>query len=332
MKNWNRNFIYLVLLLLSLIVLINYVVNPFNVFDHKVLIYDGQPNERFTKINYLIKNNKEYNSYILGSSRSGILNPVVFNTKKGDKFYNLSVSSCTVYDIYNMVEYIVNNFDVKSLIIQIDPDIIFHNFKHSETDFLRLHHPFVTDESIVNFKSKYLLAFYPKSIKDKLLNNYYNGSTRFNIDNGTWSPTEPRAYNSPKMVQSNQIRNIYRERNLKTLKSLISDIREAKINYKVIIPPLNHVSLTQLDLKSYLEFLNDLSQITPFLNFCFYNAFTLNDSNYYDLTHYKDYFGSHLSEIIHLTNSKSDIFRFVDANDTESHSLFISNNFNRFRN
>ena len=163
MKNWNRNFIYLVLLSLSLIVLINYLVNPFNVFDHKVLIYDGQPNERFIKINYLIKNNKKYNSYILGSSRSGILNPVVFNTNREDKYYNLSVSSCTVYDIHNMVDYIVKSFDVKSLIIQIDPDIIFHNFKHSETDFLRLHHPFVTDESIVNFKSKYLLAFYPQS-------------------------------------------------------------------------------------------------------------------------------------------------------------------------
>ena len=332
MKNWNRNFIYLVLLSLSLIVLINYLVNPFNVFDHKVLIYDGQPNERFTKINYLIKNNKKYNSYILGSSRSGILNPVVFNTKKGDKFYNLSVSSCTVYDIHNMVDYIVKSFDVKSLIIQIDPDIIFHNFKHSETDFLRLHHPFVTDESILNFKSKYLLAFYPKSVKDKILTNYYhNGSTRFNINNGTWSLTEPRSYNSPQTVKSNQIRNIHRKENLKALKSLISDMRETKINYKIIIPPLNHVSLTQLDFKSYQEFLHDLSQITSFLNFCFYNSFTLNDSNYYDLTHYKDYFGIQLEKFISQGNSDNELCKYVDSNNSLSHLSFLEFNFNEYR-
>jgi hypothetical protein len=332
MKNWNRNFIYLVLLSLSLIVLINYLVNPFNVFDHKVLIYDGQPNERFTKINYLIKNNKKYNSYILGSSRSGILNPVLFNTKKGDKFYNLSVSSCTVYDIYNMVEYIVNNFDVKSLIIQIDPDIIFHNFKHSETDFLRLHHPFVTDESIVNFKSKYLLAFYPKSIKDKILTNYYhNSSTRFNIENGTWSLTETRSYISPQLIEKNQIRNIYKNQNLKVLTLLINHMRKAKIKYTILIPPLNHVSLTQIDLKSYQEFIDELSQITPLLNFCFYNSFTLNDSNYYDLTHYKDYFGIQLQKFISQGNSDNELCKYVDSNNSLSHLSFLEFNFNEYR-
>lgn len=332
MKNWNRSFIYLVLLSLSLLVLINYLVNPFNVFDHKVLIYDGQPNERFTKINYLIKNNKKYNSYILGSSRSGILNPVLFNTNKGDKFYNLSVSSCTVYDVYIMVEYIVNNFDVKSLIIQIDPDIIFHNFKHSETDFLRLHHPFVTDESIVNFKSKYLLAFYPKSVKDKILTNYYhNGSTRFNINNGTWSLTETRSYISPQLIEKNKIRNIYKNQNLKVLNVLINHMRKAKIKYTILIPPLNHVSLTQLDLKSYQEFLHDLSQITSFLNFCFYNSFTLNDSNYYDLTHYKDYFGIQLQKFISQSNSDNESCRYVDSNNSLSHLSFLEFNFNEYR-
>lgn len=332
MENWNRNFIYLVLLFLSLIILINYFVNPFNVFDHKILVFDGQPNERFTKINYLLENNKKYNSYILGSSRSGILNPVVFNTNREDEYYNLSVSSCTVYDIHKMVEYIVKNFDVRSLILQIDPDIIFHSFKHLDSDYLRLHHPFLTDESILNFKLKYLLAFYPKSIRDKILTNYNKNSiTRFNIENGTWSLTEPRTYVSPQSIKNNQIRNIYRQENLTTLKLLITDIQKAKINFKIIIPPLNHVSLNQLDLISYLEFIQDLSQITPFLNFCFYNSFTLNDSNYYDLTHYKDYFGVKLQNIISKSDIYNDLCKHVDSNNSESHISFLEVNFNENR-
>ena len=332
MKNWNRNFIYLVLSLLSIIILINYLVNPFNIFDHKILVYDGQPNERFSKINYLIKNYKKYNGYILGSSRSGILNPLLFDTSNGDKFYNLSVSSCTIYDIYNKFKYIIKEFDVKSLILQIDPDIIFQSYKHSDTDYLRLHHPFLTDKSILNFKMKYLFAFYPKSIRDKVLTNYHkNSSTRFNIQNGTWSVTEPRTYVSPKSIKSNQISNIYRQENITTLKLLIADIQKAKINFKIIIPPLNHVSLNQLDLISYLEFIQDLSQITPFLNFCFYNSFTLNDSNYYDLTHYKDYFGVKLQNIISQSNIDNNLCKHVDSNNSESHISFLQVNFNEHR-
>ena len=91
------------------------------------------------------------------------------------------------------------------------------------------------------------------------------------------------------------------------------------------------MSLTQLDMKSYQEFIGDLSQITPFLNFCFYNSFTLNDSNYYDLTHYKDYFGIQLQKIISQSKTDNELCKYVDSNNSLSHLSFLEVNFNEYR-
>ena len=137
--------------------MVNYIVDPFNIFHTKFLKEQFQMNERFMKIEYLEENKNKYNSYMFGSSRIGTTPPSVIDKYlESAKFYNFTVSSANLYDYLMHLKYFIKSeYPIKNLYLQIDIDNI-SSYSRSESDYLRKLHPFVLEENL----EKYYLSYF----------------------------------------------------------------------------------------------------------------------------------------------------------------------------
>lgn len=121
MKKWAKlNLIFLGLILLF-IGSLNYFMDPYWTFNHKHKWNDIQKgtNERQQKSNYIYFTNKEYDTLLLGSSRTTYVNP---NSFKNLKIFNFSAAGMRPHEYSTYIDFVVNNTsqDIKTIIIAMD--------------------------------------------------------------------------------------------------------------------------------------------------------------------------------------------------------------------
>lgn len=170
-----------------MVALINYIVDPLwmfktsNLFNQKQLDFD----ERQQKTNYLVYNKSDYDSLILGSSRSTYIDQNIFN-----KTFNYSANSMYPYEY----EYFINIFSIitqktpKNIILGVDffgsnrnenkKNKTLLYYKNTKSNFYRI-------KMLYSFK---ILRFSFKNIRQSIKTNklYYNRDLiKFNekIDN-----------------------------------------------------------------------------------------------------------------------------------------------------
>lgn len=100
----------------------NMLVDPFGIFGDAVFAwqsYDMTKNPRVAKIEYLDKNYKKYDSYILGCSATSSLPVSAFNKYFGGKFYNLFTYGADMSDVEKTCEYAIENYNVKNFVINV---------------------------------------------------------------------------------------------------------------------------------------------------------------------------------------------------------------------
>ncbi len=98
----------------------NIVTDPFGVFGDPIFkwwSYDQTMNPRTAKISYLAENHEKYDSYIIGCSSTSSFPVASFNEYFGAKFYNLFGYGSDMYDAEKMVFYLVENYEVKNIIL-----------------------------------------------------------------------------------------------------------------------------------------------------------------------------------------------------------------------
>ena len=300
-KKWMLIICGVLVINMSLVAIVNYVVDPFNVFQSNILEKKIQMNERFVKIDYLDENHKKYNAYLFGSSRIGVIEPKVFEQYiPKSKFYNFTVSSSNLHDYLMHLEYLVKEkYEIKELILQLDIDNMYY-YGQGNSDYLSLLHPYVVDESLILFYAKYLFGFFPLNLKAKIEVNLGQVLQKsYDLETGVWrlEKKEKRLLlDAKKYVQEEKsfhiknrriISNIQEKENKKSLKKIVDLCKAEGINLYVLTTPHNQNMMDTFIIKDYKKYLRNISEITGFYDFSGYNSITKNNANYYEISHYR---------------------------------------------
>lgn len=121
-KKWVIACIVTFLLIIGGYAVFNIVVDPFGLFGDAVFSwysYDMTRNPRVAKIEYLDKNYKNYDSYIIGCSSTSSMPVEAFNKYFGGSFYNLFMYGADMYDVEKTCEYAIENYNVKNLFVNV---------------------------------------------------------------------------------------------------------------------------------------------------------------------------------------------------------------------
>jgi len=289
--------------------LINYIVDPFKVFNSNILPYQAQMNERYVKIEYLKKNHQKFNAYLFGSSRIGITKPKVIEKYiPNSKFYNFTLSRANLYDYERYLKFFLKNkYEINTLYLQIDLDDML-DYGQNELNYAYRAHPDLTNESMLLHHIKYLIGFFPLHLNEKISDNINNEKNkRYQFDEGTWSlekNEQALSENCEEYVAN--IKNFHikyrrveryitKTKSMKSLKNIIDLCKTNHIKLYIFTTPLNHNRLDTFILEDYKKFIKDISKLTDFYNFATYNTITNNDCNYYEDSHYRPQVGKFIA-------------------------------------
>lgn len=335
-KKWIKIFFFISSTLLIFLILINFVVDPFNIFNSKFLKYHFQINERFIKIEYLEKNHKHFNGYMFGSSRIGTTNPkVVEKSLSNIDIYNFTISSANLYDYLLYLKYFLKRgYPVDVLYLQLDLNDM-NKYGQNNSDYLRKAHPYIYDESLFSYYKSYLLGYFPDNIEGKIKRNINSESpVEYSLETGVWSKPKneklvsedcksyQKSISSFNKKRKRNISYTKSKQNVKALKEIVELSNTNNIKLYVFITPHNQNMMDMFKIDDYLKYIKEISEITPFYNFSGYNSVTLDNCNYYEYSHYRP----HVSELIsaRIFNDKNvpvppDFGTYVTSDNISTH-------------
>ena len=348
-RKWTYKFLIYLPILFIMLMFINYSIDPFNIFDSKVLNRDFQPNGRYLKIEHLTKNKNKYNSLIIGSSRIGNTDPAIIEKYlPGSKFYNFTLGLSNLNDNLIHLNYLIeNNYKIKNIYLQVDVLENFDSFKLSEGDFHKKYHPLVSKENPIAFYFKYLTIFPFKNLKGKLEKNligedkwYFSydikktGRLYINYNKELFKANPEYFFEVDESLQRNEatrhIKGQYIKQNLKALKEIKLLCDTNNINLIVFITPHNYNMINKFDLKDYITFIEGIADITNFWDFSGYNTITTNNINYYEASHYKPFIADMIAARIFNDNNSSippDFGVYVNKKNLKQHIVNIKSQF-----
>ncbi len=319
-QKWLMVVSFVLMFNMSLLAIINYVVDPFFIFQSKVFEKKIQMNERFVKVDYLKKNYQKYNSYLFGSSRIGVIEPKVFEQYiPKSRFYNFTLSSANFYDYLKHLEYFVNeNYEIKTLVLQLDIDNM-NNYGTDSSDYLSLLHPDVVDGSLAFFYGRYLFGFFPLNLQSKIEVNLEKELRKpYDLEIGSWKLPllekklieNARQYVAKVKRFHLQNRRVIqyskKDEDTKALKKIVDLCEKKGIKLYVFTTPHNKNMMDTFVLKDYKKYLNDIAVLTDFYDFSGYNSITNNNTNYYEISHYRPHVGKLIAGRI-FNNKQLDI-------------------------
>lgn len=325
---------------------INYVIDPYSVFKTPFFPEFGQPQERYLKIEYL-KENKKFNTFLIGSSRIGVIktedvNDAFFHSKT----YNLTISQANQWDIEKHVEWLVNNIpDLSHILVQIDWPTEFGPDRPAYKLMDEVH-PDISGRPKIDFLLDYLTFFNLEGLKVKLSNNFGGiDLLKYDMTKGYWSRPLldnrierdcqqyiriEKSFNSKEGEISTDAEII--DNSLASIKKYRDLLAKRNIKLTVFLTPLNHHLLDKINIVDYNNFLRTLSGITDFYNFMYYSQLTQNDCNYYETSHYRPTVSALIVQSLSGHNVlKSAVHHFVSKSDIEPHLNFLQQNFSEAR-
>lgn len=336
-KTWIKIWLAAVAAALPLLWIVNYTVDPFNVFQNRLLKYTFQINERFLRIEHLKRHAGEYDSYMLGSSRIGTTLPATVEAYiPGSKFYNFTVPSANLYDhLMHLKYFLKQGYPLKNLYLQVDIDNM-SLYGRIESDYVRKMHPEVVGESSALFYLDYLSGFFPFNIKRKLrCNKEKRNYIEYAIDTtGVWSRPEKErkaAEDCKAYVAAESSFHEPRERSvgaggmaqsIKALEEIRDLCREHGIGLYLFTMAHNQSMMDTFKREDYLNFIAALAEVTDFYDFSGYNSVTTNNCNYYEWSHYRPYVGEWIAARIFGDRSvevPQDFGVHVDRNNVAAH-------------
>lgn len=121
-KKWVTSVLIFSFLLICIIGLFNYIIDPYDVTKHNLLHirYKFANDDRTEKLNYF-SSHVPVNNILIGSSRVYSIDPKVVTQTFGGSTYNFGVGTATVEDLLGIILYLERNHKMpKRLFIGID--------------------------------------------------------------------------------------------------------------------------------------------------------------------------------------------------------------------
>lgn len=338
-----------IVLALTFLLGVNWIVDAYEVLGSRILSHFGQPQERFLKIDFL-RENKEFDTFLLGSSRIGTVKPEDVEQLLGAaSVYNLTVSQANQWDNLVHTKWLIHNQpNLKRIFVQVDWPEGYGPTKPGY-QLLTEPHPDISGKSRLAFYKDYLTSFSFEAIREKIKNNWeHEDYLLYSLDKGNWSRPHRDAKLENSCVQyvkderafqqiviaasSTAVRRRLIDDNLSALETLVSAAHEAQVETVVYVTPHNHKFLDAINVDDYLYFLRKLSRVTKFWNFGFYSTVTNDDCLYYEPSHFRSAVGALVYKSMISPDSKFSGFGHnVSEGSIEQELLFVRHNFLSFR-
>jgi len=272
----------------------NFAIDPYGIFLDLNKKSEMEPNKRYLKLCYILKNPDKYDSFIFGSSRANFIDPVKI---PGGKYFNMALANGVPrYHLEDIKLMVRKGIKIKNLLIGIDFLSLLINPEIQENDLSRKHYPVSLVEKF-DFYKRYLF-FRPdwKTVKLSLSTNGFDRATLLSngirVYNNFDSSIElnPEAHVKAEKFQTPRARySISSDINgaLDQVKKLVQFAKEHQINLIFYINPTHHITYLNLNLDNYYEALKKLADLTNFYDFSGLNSVAIDNMSFLENSHFR---------------------------------------------
>ena len=282
---------------------VNIVIDPFYIWQGKILPFEYQVNERFAKIAYLDKQHERFSAYIMGSSRSASTDPRALEYYRPElHFYNFSVSGGSFYDhLLHLRYFLREGYPVKMLYVQMDHEML-SNFMFPSGNYLNRHHPKVSQKPILTYYGEYASIFPYEYLKGKIEVNAREKEWKiFDIENTGciiethWeeliAESQEKYVLDAKRFSAQRIPRVHKDSqlssNLQALQELKQLCENNQIQLVLYLGPTNQRTWDGVVFADYAKLLREVAKVAPFWDFSGYNSVSKNDYMFYEKSHYR---------------------------------------------
>ncbi len=121
-KEWIKQVFVTTIVLASIILLTNFIVDPYNMTSYNLLHlkYKFARDDRSEKVNYF-KTLPRFDNILIGSSRVYSINPKIVTKILGGSTYNFGVGTATIEDHLGILKYLIRQNKIpKNIILGVD--------------------------------------------------------------------------------------------------------------------------------------------------------------------------------------------------------------------
>lgn len=313
-KTWSKFSIRLILIFFILNAILNFIVNPYNIFNHHLLanflvIKNNTVSARMQIFYKTIHNDPT--TIIMGTSRIGMLSPSDVTKYLKGNINNMTMAGANIEEQSQYLLYMIENHSLKNIVWSLDffsfnPDlpndndfsydrlentsylnsdrkIALMSFQTTTNSFRTLYDNFkTTDKEKINYR----IALNDVDVEYKK-NTAYNLLTKKDIDSNTaWQikayPTKfltVKTFDQPHSI----------ELNLRKVQMIVNLCKKKNINIFIYTSPVSkdflqlYKDLGLADTFKYWK--KSLAKITSYTDFCDYNTITKNPYDFIDGTH-----------------------------------------------
>ena len=308
-KKWLIMFAAVVVLALLLCIGFNLLVDPFGVFGDRLFHWDSYSqtnNPRVAKIEYLEEHHNEYDSYIIGSSSAASYDTEALNAYTGARFYNLFVYGCDTGDYSDFAHYLIENYEVKNLILNIG----INEAAPPTNDGTGLNdrsHYRVTGESKTSFLLDYAFAN-PKYAAEKVYSYFTDTELPqafdvFQVESGCYDKRLRdvenigdlerylSAYGDSFSCEEQSSTLPEKETCLRAVEEIISLCEENGVELTVIFSPVYYGQWEKVDSRELADYKAALAELTDYWDFSL-SSISMDARYFYDDTHFRNAVGS----------------------------------------
>lgn len=339
-KKWISLFLVTIIISGALICGFNVLLDPFGIFGDSLFnwyAYNMTQNPRAAKIVYLDKNHVNYDSYIIGCSKTGSYSTEILNEYyNGARFYNMLMYGGDMYDIELTAKYILDNYKVKNIVINMGlEETVRYN---TQADEMKGNlHAKVDGSSQLAYYSKYIFAnpsYSINKITSWLEDEYLvNENDVFVPESGTYDKSvrdvERISGLDDFLSVYPSFKTVLKKERLDAKDDCLGSIQRIKkmcdendASFMLIISPIFHTEMDVYDKDQLEQFLTSLSQITDYWDFSGYNSISFEPRYFYDPYHFRNAVGDMALARIFGDDSKyvpEDFGQYVTAENIETH-------------
>ncbi|MDR1902717.1 MAG: hypothetical protein LBQ88_10610 [Treponema sp.] len=318
-KTWCLLFCGIGVLAVIFLILLNSFASSLNFFDDFFSnSYYGQNADLrrvvlHTKARYIRENPTLYNGFIVGGSRTGVLDPAIASRYTGLSFYNFSFSQGS-QDVYEeIIDFLIENTAVKQIILQLNGQEVLGYVKRYDKAIYASESRLIT--AMGDLRDILFASIGPdqlKAIFEKPLNNpkiHENGM----IDTIELYAPEERL--DPDLIGrkllpsfQNEYKKIFIDRpywSYRGTDPMLASLRRIKnkciannIEFTLLMAPTSPAVLSLIESPFYWECLRSISEVTDYYNFNGFSKYNFNPYDFADGGHYRREMGDKMLHII----------------------------------
>lgn len=303
---------------------INWGMDPLRMFGHSHALNNKQVDfdERQQKTNFLYFVNRDYDSILLGSSRSTYIDQNLFGS---EKVFNYAANNMNPYEYTLFIDNFIKITGHAPKKIYIGMDFFGTNIYRNPVPTRN----FLANTISSNYRFKKLLSiklfqYSIKNIKQNIKETkpYY---TRQNVKSIPQTYLD-RAEEQMKVTSVSFEKYKYDENISQAFKQLKEKYKDSE--FVIFTTPIYYKRLENHEMSGlheyYVRWLNELVQVFGEVNhFMYYNEFTAKKNNYFDASHFKPS-SAHLLTTSILKRQDNEYMILLNANNLESFLLKYS--------